>query len=134
MGTQVDWVDEPPEEPESEVQRWQRLYDDGTYPKDFWPWIAMNTHILEAFIALARRSQKRGLKRWSSDAICHVLRWQTAMREAGQSHLKINDNATSGLARLAMKLAPDLIGFFETRRPPAKRDARRLIDGQRYWE
>jgi len=128
---QIDWIDSLSE---SEVQRWQRLYDDGTYPEDFWQWIELNAHVLTAFIALARRSQARGLRRWSSDAICHVLRWQTAMREAGQSHLKINDHATAGLARLAMQLAPDLIGFFATRTPPARHEARRLIDGRLYSE
>ena len=112
---------------------YRAAFDDGTYPSGFWTWLEDNEHILEAFIRLARRTRKAGVARWSADAICHVLRWQTAIRERGAGTLKINDHCTAGLARLTMRLCPDLAGFFETRTPPARAEARRL-DGSTYGE
>jgi hypothetical protein len=107
-------------------------HDDGTYPEGFWEWLEDNLHILDAFLQIAVDTKRAGVPRWSSDAICHVLRWQTAVRERGQKFLKINDHATAGLARLALAMRPDLAGFFTTRTPPAKQLARRLPDASLY--
>ena len=116
-----------------DAQSLQQQYDDGTYPDGFWPWIVTNWHIYEEFCALARRAIDYGVGQWSSDAICHVLRWETAIRERGllQSIVKINNNATAGLARLAMAREPDLTGFFKTRTPPAH-DLAVKLDGSFY--
>src|SRR6478735_86890 len=108
-------------------------FDDGTYPEGFWDWLDANMHILAAFRSIALETLNSGVRRWSSDAICHVLRWQTAVRERGQNALKINDHATAGLARLVPHLEPRLVGFFVTRAPPARDQARRL-DGRLYSE
>lgn len=108
-------------------------FDDGTYPDGFWEWLDDNEHVLTAFIEIALEAKRRKFRRWSADAICHVLRWQTAVREGGESKLKINDHATAGLARLARELHPELRDFFKTRRPPARAEARRL-DGKLYRE
>src|SRR5262245_9578826 len=102
----------------SEIASWRRLYDDGTYPTDFWPWLAENLSLRNAFALLACETKAAGVKRWSADAICHVLRWQTAIRDRGQTELKINNNCTAGLARLSMEIYPSLKGFFSTRQPP----------------
>ena len=117
---------------ESDAQRWRQLYDDGTYPEDFWEWLIDNRHLLQSFAVLALQTKVAGVKRWSADAICHVMRWKTAMRERGQSELKINNNCTAGLARLSMRLYPSLDGFFATRAPPRSQHGRRLIDAQPY--
>jgi hypothetical protein len=113
------------------LERLRTRYEDGQYPTGFWEWVVLNRHIFRAFVQLALDTKRAGVERWSSDAICHVLRWQTAIRERGQNALKINDHATSGLARLTMARTPELRGFFETRMPPAKNKARKL-DGQLY--
>jgi hypothetical protein len=119
---------------ELDAQACRTRYDDGTYPDDFWDWLAENRHLLHAFALIALETKAAGLKRWSADAICHVLRWQTAMRERGQVELKINNNCTAGLARLTMRLYPSLEGFFVTRQPPRNQHGRRLIDGAPYHE
>ena len=103
------------------VREWRRKYDDGSYPRDFWPWLAENRHVFDAFIRLARLSRRRGIKRWSADGLCHVLRWRTEVNQRYRSrarHFKIDNCATAGLARLVMRVSPRLRGFFELREPP----------------
>lgn len=112
----------------------QQRYDDGTYPDGFWEWLAENEHIYREFVKLARQGKDRGMKTWSARSIVEVMRWQTALRQRGDDSLKINDHAVPGLARLAMAREPDLEGFFRTRTPPGKDEARKL-NGERYvWE
>lgn len=105
------------------VREWRRKYDDGSYPRDFWPWIAENRHVFDAFVRLALLSRRRGTSRWSADGLCHVLRWRTEVSEKYRSrarHFKIDNCATAGLARLAMCVSPSLRGFFEIRDPPQR--------------
>jgi hypothetical protein len=92
-----------------------RALDDGSYPRGFFDWVESNWPIYLRFVALAKRAKRANLRRWSADAICHVLRWETALRERSDSGFKINNNRTAGLARLAMALEPDLKGFFVVR-------------------
>ena len=104
----------------STVREWRRKYDDGSYPRDFWPWLTENRHVFDAFMRLARLSRRRGIRRWSADGLCHVLRWRTEVSEKYRSrtrHFKIDNCATAGLARLAMCVSPSLRGFFEIRDP-----------------
>lgn len=108
-------------------------HDDGTYPVGFWEWIEANWPMYEAFVALARRAKRNGISHWSADAVCHVLRWETAVRGSGQPDFKINNNAVAGLSRLAMARCPDLAGYFSKRAPPGRAEARRL-DGSLYTE
>lgn len=117
---------------ESAARRLARRYDDGTYPLAFWEWLEDNQHVLTAFIRIARKTQAAGFTQWSGRAILHILRWETAVREGAQNALKINNNASPGLVRLAMQLQPELTGFFRTRSPPHTKHGRRLIDGELY--
>jgi hypothetical protein len=107
-------------------------FDDGSYPAGFWQWLGDNWHIYAAVVELAQDARRRGVPRWSAQGIIEILRWQTALREAGGTPLKINNTAAPGLARLAMAQYPELGGFFELRhRHESRRNAIRL-DGTPY--
>jgi len=111
------------------IERYGTLTD---WPADFWDWLRENTHVYREFATLALKTRRSGIRKWSAMGICEVLRWQTAIREGGQDHLKLNNNANAGLARLAMFLHPELVGFFQIRKPPNTAHGRRLIDGELY--
>ena len=98
----------------------ERRYDDGSYYEGFWDWLGENWHIYDAVVDVARQTRKAGREHYSMDALCHVVRWQSAIRDKSQKTVKINNNSTSGLARIVMELEPDLKGFFEIRIPPAR--------------
>lgn len=120
--------------PPDPVDAWKRQYDDGSYPEDFWDWLRDNRHIFDAFIRAALEAKRGGRKQWSARSILHAMRWQSNLRELGQAHLKVNNNATAGLARLAMATTPALNGFFRTRAAPNTAHGRRLVDGKLYSE
>ena len=66
-----------------------------------------------ARLALDLRGQ--GHKRWSIDALFHVLRWQRATTIRNHNGLKLNNNHTALAARELMEIYPQLDGFFEIR-------------------
>nr|BAR30660.1 hypothetical protein [uncultured Mediterranean phage uvMED] len=66
-----------------------------------------------ARLALDLRGQ--GHKRWSIDALFHVLRWQRATTIRNHNGLKLNNNHTALAARELMEIYPQLDGFFEVR-------------------
>jgi hypothetical protein len=121
----VEWFDEPrwwPEEEESNTE----------YPEHFWAWLQLNPHLFGAFVEVARRLQNLGFKRYSAQGIICVLRFQSDVGELGRGTLQINNNAASGLARLAMSMYPELKGFFETR---TRRETCAIqLDGTPYGE
>ena len=92
----------------------QLAFNDG-YPDGFWPWLRNNRHIYQNFVRLAKRMQRAGRTRYGAKGIVEVLRWDTNLKQRGEPELKINNNYTSGLARLAMLEHPDLKGFFQCR-------------------
>ena len=63
---------------------------------------------------LCLTAKRRGIQRWSADALFHVLRWETALT-TGDLALKINNNYSSLAARDLMQQYPELAGFFELR-------------------
>ncbi len=111
----------------------KRRHDDGTYYDGFWTWLSENWHIYDGVVRRARQARDVGDHdtRWSVDAICQVIRWDTMLGDRSQSTLKINDHCTSGLARIIMARESDLEGYFKTRTPPAKDQAVKL-DGSSY--
>lgn len=112
----------------------QKRHEDGTYYPDFWKWIPDNWHIYNGVVRLARESMEvEDREYWSVDALCHVLRFETSIRDRSQHEVKINNNCTSGLARLIMAREPDLEGFFKIRTPPGKEEAVKL-DGSGYYD
>lgn len=66
------------------------------------------------FVKIALDLKESGIERYSSDAVCHVIRYFRATRSRNDG-FKINNNMTSRLARKAMAEYPELAGFFETR-------------------
>lgn len=99
------------------VREWRRKYDDGSYPRDFWPWIAENRHVFDAFVRLARLSRRRGISRWSADEVeSYLLRREEAKKgseikqrkRAAQRQLSVarakNDAAAIAEARAALAI------------------------------
>ena len=89
-------------------------HDSPEYHPEFWDWLSENYDIYEGFVKLARRAKIRGYSHWSARASIHVLRWESAKVDTDQN-FKINNNASSGMARLAMAMHKDLEGLFHTR-------------------
>ena len=67
-------------------------------------------------------AKRRGITRWSADAMFHVLRWETAVT-TGDHDLKINNNYSSLAARDLMFDYPELRGYFQTRVRKARGNA-----------
>jgi len=63
---------------------------------------------------LCKTAQDRGIKRWSADAMFHVLRWESAL-STGDLGVKVNNNYSSLAARDLMDAYPELEGFFSLR-------------------
>lgn len=70
--------------------------------------------LIEELAGLALDLKSRGCKRWSMDALFHVLRFQTALT-TGDMGLKLNNNYTALAARDVMSEYPELDGFFQLR-------------------
>lgn len=87
----------------------------GNYPAGFWPWLENNRHVYREFVKLAKRMKRAGRARYGAKGIVEVLRWNTNLKQVGEPELKLNNNYTSGLARLAMSEHPELKGFFQIR-------------------
>lgn len=80
-------------------------------------WIAIRANhpeLVEKLAELALDLKNRGYKRWSMDALFHVLRFQTALT-TGNIGLKLNNNYTALAARDVMSEYPELDGFFQLR-------------------
>jgi hypothetical protein len=80
---------------------------------DFDTWIAENYHIYEAFEREALKVARQR-DRYSAKTIVEFLRHHTMITERGEEW-KINNYATSGLARLFAKNHPTLKNLFEFR-------------------
>ena len=75
-----------------------------------------NPDFLDNCYQLCLRAKRRGIKRWSADAMFHVLRWESALAtDADDIGVKVNNNYSSLAARDLMDLHPDLEGFFSLR-------------------
>ena len=78
-----------------------------------------NPFLLRQCYQLCLTAQRRGITRWSADAMFHVLRWETAA-SMGDNGLKVNNNYSSLAARDLMAERPELQGFFELRARKAR--------------
>ena len=70
--------------------------------------------LLRKCYELCITAKRRGIERWSADAMFHVLRWETAAT-TGDLALKINNNYSALAARDLMAMHPELAGFFTLR-------------------
>ena len=66
--------------------------------------------LLRKCYELCVTAKRRGIERWSADAMFHVLRWETAAT-TGDLALKINNNYSALAARDLMAMHPELAGF-----------------------
>jgi len=62
---------------------------------------------------------RRGRKHYSSDAICHVVRWHIETSSQGVCDFKVNDHFTAFYSRKFGQAHPEHAGFFERRRSVA---------------
>jgi len=75
------------------------------------------------FVRFTRDRISRGFQTYSSDAIFHRIRWETAKPsyEKG-TEFKLNDHYTAFYARRFMRLYPEYEGFFRTRKQTSKEE------------
>lgn len=84
--------------------------------REFLVWLAHNPHVYEAFEAAALKLYERGWRRYSADALAHVIRFHADLEVVDEcSEYKINNNYVSHLARFFLKLHPEVGPFFEVR-------------------
>lgn len=70
--------------------------------------------VYRMFCDYAAKARAAGFTRFSSDMICHRIRWYRHV-ERGDRDFKINDHFTSRYARKLMEEDQTFAGFFETR-------------------
>lgn len=96
------------------AERWR------DYPDGFFRWLDNNRAIWRQFVECAREVKKSGRRHFSARVIMENIRWNTLLRDKDVT-FKVNNNYTPGLARLAMRVYPELEGMFDLRsgQPPA---------------
>lgn len=72
--------------------------------------------VWEMFVKIALDLKRAGHRRYSSDGICHVIRWHRSTSGKDVTGFKMNDHFTAYLSRRAMEEVRELEGFFETRK------------------
>lgn len=91
----------------------RHVIEGSGYRSDFPGWVAANWEIYEEFERLSLAALKRGRIRLSAKFLCELIRWNSALREEGP--YKVNNVYSADLARLAVKMNPDLESLFEFR-------------------
>jgi hypothetical protein len=76
---------------------------------------AANPEIWRLFVHFTFEMVRRGFRRYSSDAVLHRVRWETASALDDDTSFKICNNWTPFYARKFHKVYPHLEGFFITR-------------------
>jgi len=73
----------------------------------------------EAWVEFCKRVDQlwaRGIRHYSADGICHVLRFHTTISGEDMDNYKINNNYSAFFARKYQEQYPERAAFFETRR------------------
>lgn len=86
-----------------------------TINSDFTAFDQAHPEIYELFCRYALNLIRAGRRRYSADAILHVIRYQQVVRKEGEELYKINNNFTSRYARKFIQDNPKYYGFFEFR-------------------
>lgn len=71
--------------------------------------------IYALFVHWALQLRDRGHRRYSADAIMHVIRFHTDLSQEPREPFKISNDLISRYARQAMRDHPELDGFFQLR-------------------
>jgi hypothetical protein len=79
--------------------------------------------VWEMFVRFTHDRIRRGFEHYSSDAILHRIRWETAVSMGDESEFKLNNNFTPYYARKFHRVFPQHDGFFRTRRSRFDREA-----------
>jgi hypothetical protein len=91
------------------------LFDDRpSIQQRFEDFHAVHPEVYRELVRLARVAKSRGRRRYSIDALMHVVRWTFDFEHDGE--FKINNDFSSRYARLIAEREPDLADFFETRK------------------
>ena len=87
-----------------------------TLQQKFEEFHAVNPHVYEQLLRLARRLKEKGRKLTGIGILFEVLRWDYYMTtDDPNSEYKLNNNLRSRYARFIMDQNPDLKGVFNTR-------------------
>lgn len=81
---------------------------------------AQNPGVYELFKRFTFELIQAGRTYYSSDAVCHRIRWHTAIETEGDD-FKINNDYTAYYARKFMRDFPEYKGFFRVRSVAAER-------------
>ena len=82
--------------------------------RDFWLFHYANPRVYELYKQFARKAIDRGYRRFSSDLLCHRIRWEV-MLETTDPDFKINDHHTAYYARLWLIDHPNEVKLFSLR-------------------
>ena len=95
--------------------------------EDFKKFHATNPRVWWLFKRFTLEAIGSGMKHYSSDAVCHRIRWHTAVETSGES-VKINDHYTAYYARLFEAKFENMAGFFSKRHRKSKESNARGVD------
>lgn len=83
----------------------------------FIEWYPKNMHIVREFYRLALFLKRNGKRvNYSSQMICHQIRWESMMQDLFDKEYKINQNIGSALGRIVMAHNAELEGMFRTKK------------------
>ena len=83
----------------------------------FIEWYPKNMHIVREFYRLALFLKRNGKRaNYSSQMICHQIRWESMMQDLFDKEYKINQNIGSALGRIVMAHSDELDGMFRTKK------------------
>lgn len=97
---------------------------DYAEPMKWWPglpdYVDENMHIFRQFLQFSVRMRNTGREHYGARSIIEVVRYHSQLEDT--SEFKINNNAASEFARLAMLMFPDTFpsGWFEIRETAAR--------------
>jgi hypothetical protein len=99
------------------MQQYDLFFGDSIHRK-FLTWITSDhgNTVLTEFISRAKALKRAGFRQYGAKAIVEGIRFDWDVKcGPGPDGFKINNNYTSRLARYAMRICPELDGFFELR-------------------
>lgn len=104
----------------------------------WWIWHKANREVYDAFESIAFELIQQGHKRYSSDAILHIVRFNLNKTKGPNDQYKINNNYSAYYSRLFTHYHPEHKDFFETREtknegnktdvPPSPQGIKNVLD------